>query len=441
MNSLKVDFKRSNGKIKTMHAVGQPPWIGLDGQYLHYLTEAHIPYARLHDMGGPYGGFIYVDVPNIFRDFNADEADPESYDFTYTDILITKLVESGCMPYYRLGVTIENNAHIRSYRIDPPSDYNKWARICEHIVRHYREGWANGFEYDIVYWEIWNECDNDPDILKNPMWKGTKEQYYELYDAASKHLRASFGEKIKIGGYASSGFYSVIADPQKFGLDFAPGHTGIPEYRNNYFMEFFTGFVDYIRANNSPIDFFSWHSYADVDGTIMMEHFVEKHLRENGFGHLEIHINEWNNASHLPRGTSYASSTCAEMMIRMQRTECYMMHYYDARIGPSNYGGLFNPMTREPLCTYYSLKAFGELYALGNMVECECDANVQVLAAADGDGERGAVLIANVAEDVTLSCDLLGKKAYLVDGEHMLSEVEFDGKSIEVKKNQVVLIK
>ncbi len=443
MNNLKVDFKRSNGKIKAMHAVGQPPWLGLDGGFLHYLTEAHIPYSRLHDMGGAYGGYIYVDVPNIFRNFDADENDPCAYDFTYTDILIQKLCESGCMPYYRLGVTIENNAAVKSYRIDPPSDYGKWSRICEHIIRHYREGWADGFEYDIVYWEIWNECDNEPDPDKNPMWKGTHKQYYELYDVASKHLRACFGDSIKIGGYASSGLYSVVEDPHAYGLDFEPQDSGIPAYRNDNFMSFFKGFVDHIKANDSPIDFFSWHSYAGVKATVVMEKFVEKHLCENGFGNLEIHVNEWNNAATLAqRGTSYASATCAEMMIRMQKTECSMMHYYDARIGPSIFGGLFDPMTREPLCAYYSLKAFGELYSLGNMAECEYtgDGDIQALAAVNESGEKYAVLIANADNDVTVNCDLPGMRAYLIDREHMMTETDFDGRTIEIKQNQVVLL-
>ena len=87
MCKLNVNFDKIKGRIKPVHAVGQPPWHGLGGQYLHYLTEAHIPYARLHDMGGAYGGFVYVDIPNIFRDFSADETDPKSYDFTFTDIL------------------------------------------------------------------------------------------------------------------------------------------------------------------------------------------------------------------------------------------------------------------------------------------------------------------------------------------------------------------
>ena len=44
-----------------------------------------------------------------------------------------------------------------------PKDFKKWAVICEHIIRHYTEGWADGFFYDMPYWEIWNEPDLDSD--------------------------------------------------------------------------------------------------------------------------------------------------------------------------------------------------------------------------------------------------------------------------------------
>lgn len=73
---LSVDFTRTLGPIRAMHAVGQPPYLSPKTDRLHYLTEAHIPYARLHDMGGGFGANLYVDIPNLFRDFDADENDP-----------------------------------------------------------------------------------------------------------------------------------------------------------------------------------------------------------------------------------------------------------------------------------------------------------------------------------------------------------------------------
>lgn len=107
--------------MKPIHGGGQPPIGGKDlTEYFHYLTEAGIPFSRLHDVGGPFGSNRYVDVPNIFRNFDADETDPASYDFTFTDHLLKALVEAGVEPYYRLGVTIENYAYIKNYRTDPP---------------------------------------------------------------------------------------------------------------------------------------------------------------------------------------------------------------------------------------------------------------------------------------------------------------------------------
>ena len=142
---VKVDFSTETGPVKPVNGVGQPPMLGFGNDCLfHYLTEAGIPFSRLHDTDGAFGKNVYVDIPNIFRDFDADENDPKNYDFAFTDDLMVKLDKAGVRPYFRLGVTIENGAARRAYRIFPPKDYAKWARICEHVMAHYVEGWANG---------------------------------------------------------------------------------------------------------------------------------------------------------------------------------------------------------------------------------------------------------------------------------------------------------
>lgn len=38
-------------------------------------------------------------------------------------------------------------------------------------------------------------------------------------------------------------------------------------------QDFFLGFLDYITAHGSPIDFFSWHSYHSVERTLDMDEF------------------------------------------------------------------------------------------------------------------------------------------------------------------------
>ena len=122
--SSRIDFTKNRGTIKPLHGVGQPPFTGGRGySMLHYLTEAGIPFSRLHDVGGAYGGGRFVDIPNLFRNFDADPEDPASYDFTFTDLLITALMDAKVEPFFRLGVTIENDAVVKSYRIDPPKDH------------------------------------------------------------------------------------------------------------------------------------------------------------------------------------------------------------------------------------------------------------------------------------------------------------------------------
>ena len=136
MTEIKVDLNKTAGRIKPMHAVGQPPFLGMDFSMCDYLKAAHIPYSRLHDVGGCYGRGVFVDIPNLFRDFSADPEDPASYDFAFTDVLITALMERGIEPFFRLGVTIENYRAIKAYRIHPPADHHKWAKVCEGIIRH-----------------------------------------------------------------------------------------------------------------------------------------------------------------------------------------------------------------------------------------------------------------------------------------------------------------
>jgi len=115
-----------------------------------------------HDAGGAFGGSRFVDIPNIFPDFDADENDPASYDFTFTDWLMTAIKKQG----------------------------------CEHVVRHYNEGWADGFHYDIKYWEIWNEPEGEA------FWSGTREEFFRLYEVASNHLKKCFGDSIRVKGAA-----------------------------------------------------------------------------------------------------------------------------------------------------------------------------------------------------------------------------------------------
>ena len=340
------------------------------------------------------------------------------------------------MPVYRFGVTIENYSwKIESVRNHPPKDFAKWARICEHIIRHYNYGWADGFEYNIKYWEIWNE----PEGHGN--WTGTPEQYFELYNVASKHLKSCFGNKIMVGGYSSVGFMAVAYDPPSYGF------THLPKYKEQTVLsttviEYFHKFMKFAQENNCPIDFFSWHSYLSVPNTELMVDYCIQQLAHYGYDKCEVHINEWNNgARDLPRGCSTASARAMAMMLAMQNKPIDMLCYYDARIGTSIYGGMFNPLTFKPFCTYYAFKAFNELYQLGTQVECLSD--TQYLYAVGAlNGDKKAVVVTVLDQDREVISNMPSDmQAYLIDEKNMLTKIQVNSQKFTIAKDQILLFK
>ncbi len=387
------------GMIKPMHGVGAPPMSGLSFGLFHYLTEAGIPFSRLHDASLMASvGQHLVDTSLIFPDFRADPSDPASYDFAFTDELIKALDRAGVEPFYRLGVSIENYVSVKRYHVFPPEDPMKWARICEGIIRHYTEGWADGYHFRIRYWEIWNEPDNHEDPETNQMWTGDREDFFRLYVTASKHLKACFPH-LKIGGYASCGFYSLVSDPASCPSDF------------RYYTGFFEAFLKRVKAEGAPLDFFSWHTYAGVTDMEVMAKYVRDKLDEYGFADTEHTLNEWN-IYHDRRGTAIHAAYTGAMLLAMQDTSLDSAMFYDARLAVSYYAGLFDPMTREPLTTYDDFVFFNELFRRGEQLRVTCDDGAlrAVAARAPEDTEDVCLMIANMSEEPReLSLDLSGR--------------------------------
>lgn len=419
---IKINFDKIVGKIKPFHGIDNAPALGTSKELFHYLGEAGIPYSRLNDMGGMFGGGRYVDIANLFRDFNADPSLPESYDFAFTDWLFEQITGQGTQIFFRLGPSIENDQHIKAYYIYPPEDNLKWAKICEGIIKHYNYGWADGYHYDIKYWEIWNEPDNEPEIKDNQCWKGTKEQFFELYETAANYLKEKFPD-LKIGGYASCGFYALTNFYEK---------TANSSARTEYFLEFFHDFIDYITSpeHKSPLDFFSWHSYATSEHNKVWAEYVREYLDSHGLQDTESILNEWNPGVKR-RGTQEDACYLTDMMLTMHKTPVDLLAYYNGEARNVIYGGVFDLITRDIFPAYYSLHSFNELYVLGNEAETECD--IPVLAATDG--KIGKLLISNKTEaplelDIDIPEGWKVKKLRVLDGKNGLIEVKYDEKLI-----------
>lgn len=431
MYSINVDFDNICGVIKPMHAINNIPTepTSSDEAYRR-LNEANIPYSRLHDTGGQFGGAHYVDTANIFPDFDADENDPASYDFAFTDVLLKNMTEHNIKPFYRLGTTIENYHKIKAYNIFPPRDFEKWARICEKIIRHYNEGWADGFYMNIEHWEIWNEPDNEPVAEDNPMWRGTKEQYFELYKTASLHLKKCF-PNMKIGGYGSCGFYAIT--------DTVVSDTANSSSRVDYFVEFFHDFLDYVKKNKLPLDFFSWHSYAGIAENIRYAQYAKQQLSKHGFPDCPVYLNEWNPGTQN-RGTQKDAAAILSMMLALQNTPTDMCMYYNMRLS-SAYCGVFNPLNGDVFNAYYAFYMFGRLYSLKNQAQCTVNGDNIYAAAAVGENEKGLAVANNNDFSVTMEINGVSPcgKAYRVNGEKTMSEENFE-KNLTLLPYEIVYI-
>ena len=391
-------------KIKELNGVNCAPYnkrAGDDQQRIFKFFEyLGIPRSRLHDCCGTYGGTYFVDVPNIFRDFDADECDPENYDFHYSDEYIGAIIKTGANVVYRLGVTIEWGS--KKYTIAPPKDYAKWARICEHIVRHYNEGWANGHEWGIEYWEIWNEPENPP------MWSGTKEEFFELYNVASKHLKSCF-PNIKIGGYGSSGMYAVFME-------------GLSDFYKS-FPVWFVDFLEMVKRCGCPLDFYSWHIYTDdLSHIVKSAEFVREKLDEYGFVNCESHLNEWNYGAEgkqfEDKDTMVGASFITAAFALMQKAPIDLAQYYVAS-QPSVYNGLLYMRTGEFTPVAHAFHEFSSLFRSEGALEIVSNSS-EPYAIAARDGELTRVLISNYRKaGSTVKLELPGKsfKVYgLSDG-------------------------
>lgn len=420
MQSLRFDLSKKGGPFKILNATNGGPWHKrhandqMRSNFEDYKA-ARIPYSRNHDSGIVmiYGGPYSHDITYIFPDFDADPYDPASYDFACTDESILICLEAGTETFFRLGQTIEHQ--IKKHGTLPPKDFKKWAVICEHIIRHYNEGWSDGFELNIEYWEIWNEPDlSRDDSTHKPTWGGTRAQFFDFYEVAAKHLKGCF-PNLKIGGPAISGS-----------------------------LEWADAFLSEMSNRGVSLDFFSWHGYCDRPQKMMEKAVkVREMMDKYNYRNAESILNEWNyirgwkedfiysiKSIHGLKGSSFTMAYICEA----QRSSIDMLMYYDTR--PSCLNGVFDFYTYEKLKGYYPLYWYGMFYDYENEIPSENKIeNIYSLCGVNKDGKILAVVTYYSDDDNAESKDVeldFGKEGkyeiYLLDREH-------DGEFIGVTDN------
>lgn len=294
---------------------------------------------------------------------------------------------------------------------------------------HYNEGWADGLNLNIQYWEIWNEPDLDDDDSKNKRtWGGTKAQFFDMYEIAAKHLKTCFPH-LKIGGPALA--HNVV---------------------------WAEDFLCQMQKRNVPIDFFSWHIYCTEPETMLYKSERIKGLLDKyGYSDAESIINEWNyvkgwtdqflytiKSIHGIKGAAFTMACiCAA-----QHSDIDMLMYYDTR--PSGFNGAFDYYTYEPLKGYYPLYWYGMFYDMEKEIESDNKIeNIYSLCGVDKDGKILAVVTYytddDLAENKKISLNF-GKESnygiYLLDEEHNGELIDTtDQLRFDMKRHSALLIK
>ncbi len=255
------------------------------------FEQLGMEYVRTHDFEGP------CDMHVIFPDTSKSATDSTAYNFTLTDTVIKAIVDAGSKIYFRVG---ESGTNTRSL-YNPPDDYNKWAQVALHIMKHYNEGWDAGLHLGIKYWEIYNE----PDLG----WNGTVNQYIKLYRLTSQALKTA-DTSLRIGGPAIAGLTST---------------------------DFLYTFLDSVSKEKLPFDFFSYHYYHTFNpyDFVHYDNQAKQILSNYGLGKVPRIVSEWSNYDYNPgnnyyvwRNDPYMSASTIAALSYYQNTDVFKLLRY-----------------------------------------------------------------------------------------------------------------
>lgn len=350
-----------------------------------YYLQLGLSVIRFHDLHG----VDELDV--IFPDPDADPNDPASYNFTGLD----RHVETALKVADKLIIRIGYDWH------DPPKNwprmsFGKVAEVAAHIVAHYTMGWAGGYRFHNILWEVWNE----PDIDR--FWNGSAEQYFKLYGEVAFAIKR-VNPDAKVGG-------PTIA----------------------YNLEFLDRFLNYTRTRNIPLDFVSWHVYGH-DPRIIVERAkrVKEIMDRHGYADIPSVLDEWNywwdnEPWDTFRGPMVASFQAASL-IAMEDAPVDLAVLY--RGDAWNWGGMFYSDGR-PGKPFYAWLAYGRLVEKAVRVYSRVEgANVWALSGRRVDGSL-LILLSNPSDE-PVECVIKAPMGYtvaevlVVDGEHDLEAAPY----------------
>ena len=415
-----ADFTAETGRIRPeLHSSGFGPQIcSCSSNDLAAIRAMGFKASRTHDWALINPGQCVCDYYHIFPLKHLDAKDPRNYVFAQTDYLLKRTREElGHDVFFRLGTSIEHSGNKVHFNAAIPDDFDKVAEVFAGTVRHYNRGWADGFNWGIKYWEIWNEPDGGSTMWCLPEGdkaeNGDKEEqkrrdlkrrdlFVKFFVTCLKRLKAEFPEA-KVGGPAMC------------------------EVNRDYFRALLAGCKE---AGVRP-DFISWHHYVDAPDWIIGEiNAARKLCDEFGFTDCELIIDEWHYFNYDlygwaelrspdpeiqkrvwsgPGSHNGIDSSCFNLTLLSKfQHSCLSQGYYYGCNNRGSWG--FKDAMNAKYKVFYGLCLFGEMMrGYTRMFASTDDGTVSTLAAASSDGRKRALLVTDYrGKGLEVSVDVKG---------------------------------
>ena len=390
----KVDFAKEVGVVRpALHSSGWSPRVypRLISNDDAAIKALKMTYTRTHDWALVNSGQRMVDTCRIFPLMHLDPKDPKNYVFGPTDEALRLARNVGLKICYRLGESIEHTEGVH-FNVLVPEDYDKYAEVMAGIVRHYNRGWANGYRWNIEYWNFWEEPDGLTNLWCLPGEEGKdkvkmRKRFIRLFVTVMKRLKAEFPE-IKFGG------------PSLCWCN----------------LEYFRDLIESCLKEGLKPDFLSWDMYcADPDRLVDDAQALRNLCDSLGCTKTEIVLAEWHYlktwegvhghnstpaqvraAMKGPSGLNQIDSACFALaaLTKFQFSALDQAYYYGCS-HTGNWGYLNEDKSfNKP---YHALVAFGSLIAdCPKLYSAESAVKqVTVLAAGSADGKRKSLLVAD----------------------------------------------
>lgn len=185
---VRVDMATYMPRAQKLHGMCNGP-VSYDSNISGLFAGMKTPYVRNSNSDTAISKYAF-DISRIFPDRNADDSDPQSYNFSLTDKYMIGIYNSGAECIYRFG----DSDRDASWAFQDPE---KWVRVCLRIIKHYNDYWANGFAYGIKVFEI---CPLGSFSSLDP-----KADMFALYERVARSIKLIDSEYL-VGGMSFDGY-------------------------------------------------------------------------------------------------------------------------------------------------------------------------------------------------------------------------------------------